>query len=360
MKIVIDAREYGASTGTYHRNLIESLQKIDFKNKYVILLKSEDLEKCEIKNPNFTKLKCDIKEFTFAEQIKLPLMLYKLKADLVHFGMTHQPFLYFKKKVTTVHDLTTLRFVNPSKNYFVFKLKQLIYWFMLHWVVLTNKAIFTPTKFVEDDLIKFNKLAKNKTSVTYEGADAQDEKPEVYKALDGQDFIMFIGRPLPHKNLRRLIDAFSILKKSHPKLKLVLAGKKDALMQKNLDYANSRGIKDLILTGWVTQGQKVWMFKNCKAYVFPSLSEGFGLPGLEAFAFGAPVVSSNATCLPEVLGDGAHYFEPTDVSDMVSKINDVLKNEKLKLSLIKNGKSQLKKYSWDKMAKETLAKYPSL
>lgn len=357
MKIAIDAREYGASTGTYHRNLIAQLQKIDHKNQYVILLKSGDFEKCPIENKNFIKLKCDIKEFTLAEQIKLPIMLYKLRADLVHFGMTQQPFLYFKKKVTTVHDLTTLRFVNPSKNYIVFKLKQAIYWMMLHWVVLTSRHIFTPTKFVKKDLIKFNRSAEPKTTVTYEGPDAADEQPEIYKPLKDKDFIMFIGRPQPHKNLRRLIDAFAILKKNHPKLKLVLAGKKDALMQKHLEYAQSRGIKDLILTGWVTQGQKVWLFQNCQAYVFPSLSEGFGLPGLEAWQFGAPLVSSDATCLPEVYGNGAYYFNPKNIEDMASKIDDVIDNKKLALSLVKAGKENLKKYSWAKMAKQTLKYY---
>ena len=91
MKIIIDAREYGSSTGTYIRNLIKELQKIDFENTYTLLLKSGDFEACPITNKNFSKLKCDIKEFTFAEQIKLPYLLYKLKGDLVHFGMTHQP-----------------------------------------------------------------------------------------------------------------------------------------------------------------------------------------------------------------------------------------------------------------------------
>jgi glycosyltransferase involved in cell wall biosynthesis len=357
MKIVIDAREYGASTGTYHRNLIAELEKIDKKNHYVILLKPEDFDKYQPGNPNFTKLKCDVKEFTFAEQTKLPLMLYKLKPDLVHFGMTHQPFLYFGKKVTTVHDLTTLRFVNPSKNYAVFKFKQAIYWIILHWVSLTNKTIFTPTEFVRDDLIKFNAVARKKTVVTYEGADALDDKPEVYKPLKGEDFIMFIGRPLPHKNLRRLIDAFAILKKTHPKLKLVLAGKKDALMQKHLEYAKSRGIEDLVLTGWVSQEEKVWLFQNCKAYIFPSLSEGFGLPGLEAWDFGAPLVSSDATCLPEVYGDAAQYFNPLDVSDMATQISKVLDDKKLSLSLMEKGKKRLKLYSWKKMAQQTLENY---
>jgi glycosyltransferase involved in cell wall biosynthesis len=357
MKIIIDAREYGSSTGTYIRNLIEGLQKIDFKNTYILLLKSKDFEACPIANKNFVKLKCNIKEFSLAEQIKLPYLLYKLKADLVHFGMPQQPFLYFKRKITTVHDLTTLRFINPSKNYYVFKFKQMIYWLMLHWIALTSKHILTPTNFVRKDLIKFNKLAKNKASVTYEAADAEDEKAEVCAPLKNQDFIMFIGRPQPHKNLRRLIDAFSILKKNHPELKLALAGKDDAVMKSHLEYASKMLISDVILTGWITQGQKVWMYQNCQAYVFPSLSEGFGLPGLEAFQFGAPLVSSNATCLPEVYGDAAHYFNPTDVNDMATKINDVLKNKKLALSLMEKGKIRLKKFSWAKMAEETLEKY---
>lgn len=112
-----------------------------------------------------------------------------------------------------------------------------------------------------------------------------------------------------------------------------------------------------MFTGFVEDEELNWLYQNTSAYVFASLSEGFGLPGLEAMIQGAPVVSSNATCLPEVYGDAAHYFNPLDTDDMAEKINDVLTNPSLRQKLIQNGKVQAKKYSWEKMAKETLLHY---
>ncbi|MGH7238307.1 MAG: glycosyltransferase family 4 protein, partial [Candidatus Saccharimonadales bacterium] len=118
-----------------------------------------------------------------------------------------------------------------------------------------------------------------------------------------------------------------------------------------------RGIKNVLFTDFITDGQLKWMYQNCRAYIFPSLSEGFGLPGLEAMVHGAPVISSNAACLPEVYGNAAHYFDPSSTRDMVTKINEVLDNDGLRQVLIQAGLEQAKKYSWERMAEQTLAVY---
>jgi glycosyltransferase involved in cell wall biosynthesis len=99
------------------------------------------------------------------------------------------------------------------------------------------------------------------------------------------------------------------------------------------------------------------MYENCVAYVFPSLSEGFGLPGLEAMAHGAPVISSNATCLPEVYGDAAYYFYPYHTKEIANAIEEVVNNKKLRDELVVKGKVQVKKYSWRRMAEQTLEVY---
>ncbi len=359
-KIVIDAREYSSTTGTYMRNLIDNLQEVDKTNKYILLLKSKDIDKCPIRNGNFSVYSCDIPEFGIGEQFRLTYVLYKLRADLVHFGMIQQPFLYFKNKITTVHDLTTLRFVNPDKNRYIFRFKQFIYWLLLHWVVITSKRILVPSRYVGMDLGKFNRFSKNKILLTYEAADAADVSPECFKPLSGKKFILHIGRTLPHKNINRLITAFSIVQKNQSDLFLVLGGNVDNLMREHKKYADLHCVKNIILTDWVSQNQKVWLFKNCGAYVFPSLSEGFGLPGLEAFQFGAPLISSSSTCLPEIYGNAAHYFNPLDVKDIAKKINDVL-GDKAFASTIKNkGYERLSKYSWEKMAQETFYAYSSV
>jgi glycosyltransferase involved in cell wall biosynthesis len=164
---------------------------------------------------------------------------------------------------------------------------------------------------------------------------------------------MYVGRPAPHKNLERLVEAFKILQTQHPTLKLVLAGKKDVHYEK----IAKQNIPGVLLTDFVTEGQLRWLYENCAAYVFPSMSEGFGLPGLEAMTHGAPVVSSNATCLPEIYGQAAHYFDPLDTADMAAKISEVLSDGALREKLTKTGKAQAAKYSWAKTAGQTLEVY---
>jgi glycosyltransferase involved in cell wall biosynthesis len=118
------------------------------------------------------------------------------------------------------------------------------------------------------------------------------------------------------------------------------------------------GVREgVVFTDYIPDAQLKWALSNTRAYIFPSLSEGFGLPGLEAMHYGAPLVSSNATCLPEVYGGAAHYFDPTDVNDMAAKIDEVLSDQELRKKLIEKGKIQVKKYSWARMAKETLEVY---
>jgi glycosyltransferase involved in cell wall biosynthesis len=357
MRIVIDARELRTSSGRYVERLLKYLQSIDKENDYYVLLTTKDFEGWLPINPKFNKVVCDIKEFTFAEQIALRRLIKKLKPDLVHFTFPQQPVWYKGKTVTTIHDLTTLRFVNPSKNLFVFKFKQRVFKFVICKSVNKAEQVIVPTEFVKDDLIKLSGLNQDKISVTYESADPINEASETYTDLENIKYIMYIGRPTPHKNLNRLVDAFVLLKSKHPDLKLVLAGKKDFNYMRIEESINKCGIKDVIFTDFITDGQLKWLYENCSAYVFPSLSEGFGLPGLEAMQSGAPVVSSNASCLPEVYGDAAEYFDPLSVDDMNHSLEQVLTNEALRDELIQRGYDQVKKYSWEKMAKQTLEIY---
>ena len=303
---------------------------------------------------------CPYKEFTFEEQLGFKKQLDGLGADLVHFGMVQQPILYKGKVVTTIHDLTTVRFLNPDKNPYVLKAKQQVYKQVIKRAARKSLAIITPSEFVKNDLVDFTGIKTEKVTVTYESADPITDVPETISGLDGTKFIMYIGRPTPHKNLERLIEAFVILQKDSPDLKLVLAGKKDANYQRIEQNVIDRGIEDVIFTGFVSEGQLRWLYENCQAYVFPSLSEGFGLPGLEAMIHGAPVISSNATCLPEIYGDAAHYFDPTDVNAMSKAINEVLTGPALRKQLTDNGKHRTTLYSWQRMATQTLEIYNSL
>ncbi len=355
--IVIVGREYSSSTGTYVKNLINQLQLIDQQNNYTIIVNKKDENKVKLFNNNFKLLSTDCQDFSIQEQTKLLFEIKKLKPDLVHFTMTQQPIFLNLPVVTTIHDLTTVRFDNPAKNFLIFKFKQLIYRAVIKIVSKKSKLIITPSNFVKQDLVNYSKIAEKKVRVTYESAEFGDKTTEPIKNLIGKDFILYVGRPNPHKNLQNLIKAFEIIKRSQPKLLLVLAGQLD---QNYLAIKNSLSpdLKDqIIFTDYISDQGLNWLYKNALVYAFPSLSEGFGLPGLEAMSFGLPLISSNATCLPEIYQNAAIYFNPLDVIDIANKINYVINDSSVREDLIKNGYIRLKSFSWKKMAEKTLTIY---
>lgn len=357
-KIVIDARESGTSTGRYVDKLVEHLHKLQPVFEIVVLTKSQRMHYLKKIAPKFKVIEANYQEFTFTEQLGFKHFLHSLKADLVHFSMPQQPVLYRGKVVTTIHDLTTLRFTNPAKNKLVFKLKQQVFRHVIRKVARKSAVVLTGSQFVKDDIVAYTGIDPEKVTVTLEAADPFDEPEKPIDSFVGKDFIMYNGRPLPHKNLRRLIEAFAKLRGQYPNLYLMIAGKKDSSYNSYLDLAKQLGVADrVVLTDWITDGQLKWAMQHTKAYVYPSLSEGFGLPPLEAMLNDAPVVASNATCIPEVCGEAAHYFDPLDVQSMANAINEVLTDKKLRSALIQKGHEQVKKYSWHRMAEQTLAAY---
>lgn len=357
MLIAIDARESGTTTGRYIDKLIENIAKIDPDYDINIITKPHRVDYFKKIAPKYYVFETDVKEFTFSEQLKFLRQVNSIDADLVHFGMVQQPILYRGKVVTTMHDLTGTRFKNPAKNPAVLAVKQFIYKWVNRIVADKSAEIIVPSKFVRDDVIKFTGQSAGKFTVTYESADKIKEKADPIKKLLNKRFIMYVGRPTPHKNLDRLIEAFEILQVKYHDLNLVLAGKKDFNYEQTENRVKAKGIKNVIFTDFISEGQLKWLYQNCAAYIFPSLSEGFGLPGLEAMIQGAPVVSSNATCLPEIYGDAAKYFYPLDVDDMADSIAKVLDDDRLRSELVKKGRKQAAKYSWERMARQTLIVY---
>ncbi|MEJ0072812.1 MAG: glycosyltransferase family 1 protein [Candidatus Saccharibacteria bacterium] len=360
MKIVIDARESGTTTGRYIDKLIEHMHRIGTDHSVIILTKAERTDFFAGIAPDFVVIQTPFKEFTFNEQIGFRRQLNGLEADLVHFGMVQQPVLYRGRVVTTMHDLTTARFRNPDKDPLVYLVKQQIYKWVNKKAARKSDAIIAISQYTKDDVVAFTHTNPDRVHVIYEAADLITQKPVPVEGLESKQFIMYVGRPTPHKNLGRLIEAFTVLQKARPDLHLVLAGKKDANYERHARYVYEHDVPNVVFTDFISDAQLRWLYEHCKAYVFPSLSEGFGLPGLEAMMHGAPVVSSNATCLPEVYGEAASYFDPLDISDMAAKIGEVLEDPVLREDLIDKGKKQAAKYSWDRMAEQTLAIYDTV
>ena len=360
MKIVIDARESGTSTGRYIDKLIEYLHKIEPKYEIIVLTKTPRIEFIKTIAPGFEAIESNYKEFTFAEQVGFLRQLNKLEPDLVHFSVTQQPVLYKGKVVTTIHDLSTARFNNPAKNWLMFKFKQQVYKWVIKRVANKSEALITPSDWVKYDVAQFTRVPPEKINVTHEAADTIHDDQQPVADLEKQKFIMYVGRPQPHKNLKRLVQAFSEVQLTHPKLKLALVGKTDSNYLLLKKYVHQQGISGIVFTDFVTEGQLRWLYENAQAYVFPSLSEGFGLPGLEALAHGLPLVSSRATCLPEIYKDAAVYFKQINFWEMGEKIKMVLEDKELTAKLRQKGAKVASLYSWERTAEQTLALYEQI
>jgi len=359
--IVIDARIISTSTGRYVERLLHYLEKLDTENRYTVLVRKKDESYWKPTNPNFSIEIAEYAPYSFQEQIGFMRQLKSYNADLVHFTQVHQPVFYSGAKVSTIHDFTLLNTYNPDKNWLVFRFKQLVGRFAFKRVAASSQAIVCPTNYTREELLRRYRLAPKKVITTHLAGEMRTTDTAPYTDLEGgEQFIMYVGQQSEYKNIARLGDAHQKLLEIFPALKLVLVGKIDSPAERNQLYFKRKSYRNIIFTGYTEDDQLNWLYEHAAAYVFPSRMEGFGLPGLEAMLMGAPVVSSDATCLPEVYEDAAHYFNPLDVDDMTTKINQVLTDEALRSRLIKNGHTQVAKYSWQKTAEQTLAVYRSV
>jgi len=360
--IVIDARIRRSSTGRYTDRLVEHLQDIDHVNRYTILVEPDDNWKMH--SPVFKTVPCPFPQFSFnpLDQLRFAWQVYRLRPDLVHFTMTQQPIFYFGRIVTTTHDLLMFHFIRrgttPAPVYW---LKMKLYHFLFWWGHRKSDRIIVPTHTVANELIEFQPFTKKKLAVTLEASEPPIKAAAVKPKDIPDNFIMYLGTAFPHKNVLTLCKAFELLHTSHPDVHLLLVGKKEKhYLELEEQIASFTSADHIHITGFLPDEEVKWLYSHTKLYVTPSLGEGFGLTALEAMAHGAPVVSSNASVMPEVYGDAAVYCNPKDPEDIARQVAKVLDDDKLRNQLIAAGAKQVKRYSWKKMSEETLTVYKSI
>jgi glycosyltransferase involved in cell wall biosynthesis len=357
--IAIDARIINSSTGRYVERLLHYLETIDTTNVYSVLVRAKDEYYWKPTNPQFTVRVADFDNYSIAEQTHFKTFLDNLSADLVHFCMPQQPVGYKGRKVTTFHDLTLIKTYNSDKNWLIYRVKQLIGKQIFKKVARASDHIIAISQYTKKDLQKFTPVPDEKISVIYESGETSSNK-SIPHHLPFSRYILYVGQQSDYKNIPRLAAAHQKLLASYPDLGLVLVGNLNAAARKNKVLFDAKGYKNIVFTDFVEDTQLNWLYENTAAYIFPSLMEGFGLPGLEAMAHGAPVISSNATCLPEIYGEAALYFNPEDIDAISLTIGGLIENPDQRLTLIEKGYQQVKKYSWATMAQETLAVYESV
>ncbi len=275
--------------------------------------------------------------FFIFQQFRFPFLLKKKGFDLLFCASLLTPWCY-RKKIITIHDAAP--FVLKEENSFLAK----IFWRAnLFFGKITSLKIMTVSEFSKQELIKHLGIKPEKIEIIYNGS-------PVYNATSADrikdySYILTIGNARPRKNLQRLIEAFEVVTKTKPELKLLIVGKKDWRMEEIISaYPN---LKDsLIFTGFVSEEEKAKLISQAELLAFPSLYEGFGLPIVEANVLKTPITCSDIPSFREVAGDSATFFNPLNKEDIAKKILTILNSPELANNLISKGKNNCQRFSW--------------
>ena len=340
-KIAIDARMIEMSgIGTYIQHIID-------QDIYDIALGDENT--IHKYNQHIKVIPFDAKIYSLSEQIKFPAKQLKEEGvSLIHFPHYNVPFFYRGKYVVTVHDLIHLVYPQYLKNGVARYYSKLL---MSH-AIKGAAHLFTVSEYSKKDIIKFFKVPEKKISITYNAVDGKFQHKESDEVnylrekygIGDKKVLLYVGNLKPHKNLKILLEAYKELPERDQYI-VLLVGKAFQGVHLNENGIEERGV---IVTGPVSSEELIDLYNLADIFVFPSLYEGFGIPPLEAMACGTPVICSNASSLPEVVGDAALMFEPRNNTELESLIKQIDDDSKLKDKLIKNGYSQVAKFSWEK------------
>lgn len=379
LSIVIDARhvrDFGP--GTYITNLVKALAKIDHENRYLLTVHAKDTGVFTGLSENFRTVSYDGQDTETSEHIRFPLFLRQHPADVYHIPVATVPYFMPQPYVVTVHDVSRLLYDVPEgwrgdlrRHRFRRGLMR------AHCVIAVSGA----TKGDCENLLGVN---ASKIEINYNApdprffehnppADARAGGPETYRHETRRileryqierPFLLYVGTIRPQKNVPRLVEAFAVAREElrdhevYRNLRLVIIGddiSRHPAVRRTV--SQTRMTNFVRFLGFVPFDTLRVFYETAAAFAFPSLYEGFGLPPLEAMASGTPVITSNVSSLPEVVGDAALIVNPENVFDIAGGIVEVLSDDKLRAHLVRAGIEQARRFSWEKNAARVLEIY---
>jgi glycosyltransferase involved in cell wall biosynthesis len=372
LHIVIDARrirDFGI--GTYIRSLVQALSVIDTTNHYTLVSGPGDVGSLRGLPENFGTAIYPRKDDSHLDNVLFPIYLRGLSPDLVHIPLNRVPLLMIQPYVVTVHDLANLFFELEEYTRLRMQLRR----YRLIRGLERASRVIAVSEATRRDVGKVAGVAPHRLRLVYNapdpgflapsGAGDCEERRRIMERYQIEyPFLLYAGNIRRHKNVPRLVEAFTVVREqlaTHPvyhDLHLVIIG--DTLSQfpaVRQTVIRSRVEHMVRFLGFVPFETLRCFYQSAAAFVFPSRYEGFGLPPLEAMACGAPVVTSNVSSLPEVVGDAAVLVNPENVFDIVRGIRDVLLDEPLRAGLIRRGREQASRFSWSRTAREVLEIY---
>jgi glycosyltransferase involved in cell wall biosynthesis len=374
VKIAIDLRrmtEFGV--GTYIRNVVRTLGRLDRENHYFLIGPPAKVEEIGALPPNFERLPLLAPERSVQGYREFRAALKRLGCDLVHIpNLFSIPRALPCPYVMTVHDMLDHMSRGREQNSL---------WRSLHFQltkrVLGGAArIFAVSNFTRNEIEKLFEIPADRVEVIYNAIDerflrghasAADRDLIARRYQVTYPFLLYAGRISPHKNVVRMIEAFTALKTelekdgAYPELKLIIIGDD---LSGNPDLRRTvvrSGVQnDVRFLGFIPIEVLRIFYDEAKVFVFPSLYEGFGLPPLEAMAHGTPVVTSNVSSLPEVVGNAAVLVNPENVFEIMRALHRVLVDQSLRDRMKERGYQQAARFSWEASVRRILDVYQEI
>ncbi len=375
LRILIDGRhlkDFGV--GTYIRNLTRALGEVDPDDHFIVFLQPEDASELKGLPANFEVVTCAIPESFVRESLRFPVFARRHAPDVCHIPLNRVPFLTPRPYVVTVHDLA--EFLFPRRSGWRQKLLQ----YQIRRGLLRAAKVIAVSSATRRDVTRLIGVPPERIRLIYNAPD-----PRFLRPLDGSGdsaaaeryrrrileryqisypFVLYVGNIRPQKNVPRLIEAFAVLRSKltdHPKykdLRLIVIGDEISRYPAVRQAVVRSRVEDAVrFLGFVSIDTLRVFYEAASVFAFPSLYEGFGLPPLEAMAAGTPVVTSNVSSLPEVVGDAAVVVNPENVFDIERGLRDALLDEDLRKQLLEKSRAQLRRFNWRKTAREVVEVY---
>jgi glycosyltransferase involved in cell wall biosynthesis len=355
VRIAIDARKLrDHGIGTYIRNLLRHLSRLDQSTEYVLLCQKEHCGIVSSLGPNFRAVLEQAGAYSVREQVSVPFHLRREGADLFHAPHYVLPPLTPCRSVVTIHDCIHLRFPQylPSRLGHAYARASL--WAATH----RASRVLTVSEASKRDILSYFPISADKIDVIYNAIDERFNQPpsaedvtrvrERYQLND--PFVLYAGNIKPHKNLERLIEAFHMFRRPEfEHVRLLIIGdeiSKHATLRRAVHRLNLH--KHVRFLGFVPDPTLAVLYRLAAAFVFPSLYEGFGLPPLEAMASGTPVITSNVSSLPEVVGDAAILIDPYDPEAIADAMRRLLSDPVLRADMSRRGLARARHFSWER------------
>jgi glycosyltransferase involved in cell wall biosynthesis len=367
VRIAIDVRKlHDFGIGTYIRNLLRYLAQLDHSGEYVLICRPADRASIAAIAPNFTPLIDRSEPYSISEQFTIPARLLRHSVDLFHAPHYVLPPFVPGPAIVTIHDCIHLMFPQYLPNRLAYAYAKASLWAAAHRAA----RVLTVSETSKTDIVRYCGIAADRVTVIYNAIDERflrepsgqeiSDTRERYQ-LDGP-FVLYVGNIKPHKNLERLIEAFHLVRREgFERLKLLIIGdqiSKFPRLRRAVDrYKLHKHVRFL---GFVPNDTLASLYRLATVFAFPSLYEGFGLPPLEAMASGTPVVASNTSSLPEVLGDAAVLVDPYSTAAIAGGLTRVLGDADLRARLREMGLARARMFSWEDSVRKVKAVYDAV